>query len=40
MIHMPECHEEAEIVISVDDDTDSVSAKKPEDLVGKLQRGG
>ena len=35
---MPDCHEEAESVIFVDDDTDSVSAKNPEDLVEKLQR--
>ena len=35
---MPDCHEEAESVIFVDDDTDSVRAKKPEELVEKLQR--
>ena len=35
---MPDCHEEAESVIFVDDDTDSVSAKNPEELVEKLQR--
>ena len=35
---MPDCHEEAESVIFVDDDTDSVRAKQPEELVEKLQR--
>ena len=35
---MPDCHKEAESVIFVDDNTDSVSAKKPEELVKKLQR--
>ena len=35
---MPDCHEEVESVIFVDDNTDSVSAKKPEELVEKLQR--
>ena len=35
---MPDCHEEAESEIFVDDDTDSVSAKNPEELVEKLQR--
>ena len=35
---MPYCHEEAESLIFVDDDTDSVSAKNPEELVEKLQR--
>ena len=35
---MLDCHDEAESVIFVDDDTDSVSAKNPEDLVEKLQR--
>ena len=35
---MPDCHEEAESAIFVDDDTDSVSAKNPEELVEKLQR--
>ena len=33
-----DCHDEAESVIFVDDDTDSVSARKPHDLVEKLQR--
>ena len=35
---MPDCHEEAESVIFVDEDTDSVSAKNDEELVEKLQR--
>ena len=35
-IDMPDCHEEAESIIFVDDDTDSVSTKKPEDLVERL----
>ena len=35
---MPDCHAEAESVIFVDDDTNSVSAKNPEDSVEKLQR--
>ena len=35
---MPDCHEEAENVIFVDYDTDSVSAKNPKELVEKLQR--
>ena len=35
---MHDCHEEAEVVIFVDDDTDSISAKNPEELVEKLQR--
>ena len=35
---MPDLHEEAESVIFVDDDTDSVSAKNPEELAEKLQR--
>ena len=35
---MPDCHEEAESAIFVDDNKDSVSAKNPEDLVDKLQR--
>ena len=33
---MPDCHEEAESLIFVDDDTDSVSAKNSEDLVYRL----
>ena len=36
-IDMPDFHKEAESVIFIDDGTDSVSAKKPEDLVEKLQ---
>ena len=35
---MPNCHDEAESVIFVDDDIDSVIANKLEDLVEKLQR--
>ena len=35
---MPDCHDETESVVFVDDDTDSVSAKNPEELVEKLQR--
>ena len=35
---MSDCHDEAESVIFVDDDTDSVSTKNPEELVEKLQR--
>ena len=36
-IDMPDFHKEAESVIFIDDGTDSVSAKKAEDLVEKLQ---
>ena len=35
---MPDCHEEAQSVIFVDYDTESISAKNPEDLVKKFQR--
>ena len=35
---MPDCLDEAESVIFVDDDTDSVSAKNLEELVEKLRR--
>ena len=33
-----DCHEEAESAIFVDDNTDSVCARKAEDLLEKLQR--
>ena len=35
---MSDCHEEADSVIFVDDDNDSVSARTPEELLEKLQR--
>ena len=35
---LPDCHEEGESVVYVDDDTDSVHARHPDQLVEKLQR--
>ena len=35
---LPDCHEEGESVVYVDDDTDSVHAGHPDQLVEKLQR--
>mgnify|MGYP001179234605 FL=1 len=35
---LPDCHEEGESVVYVDDDTDSVHADHPEQLVDKLQK--
>ena len=35
---MPACHEEGESVVYVDDDTDSVHAGHPDQLVEDLQR--
>ena len=35
---MPACHEKGESVVYVDDDTDSVHAGQPDQLVEKLQR--
>ena len=35
---LPDCHEEGESVVYVDDDTDSVHSGDPEQLVEKLQR--
>ena len=35
---LPDCHEEGESIVYVDDDTDSVHADHPEQLVDKLQK--
>ena len=35
---LPDCHDEGESVVYVDDDTDSVHARHPDQLVEKLQR--
>jgi hypothetical protein len=35
---LPDCHQEGESVVYVDDDTDSVHIGDPEQLVDKLQR--
>ena len=35
---LPDCHQEGESVVYVDDDTDSVHSRNPDNLVEKLQR--